>query len=376
MEQKDYLLNNEVLTSLINNGYESYIVGGAVRDFVLKRPINDIDIATSAKPMQIKKLFKKTLDTGIEHGTITVILNNKNYEVTTFRKEKKYINYRKPSSVIFIKNIKQDIKRRDFTINAMLQTNDLKIIDYYKGLKHCKEKIIKTVGNPNKRFKEDALRMLRAVRFSVQLGFNINKKTWEAIKKHQYLLKHISKERITQEFLKTISGEYLQYINQLQIFPLFENLLFDNLIDDSDLVLRLASIIGIPKNLELLEFLTIDKKTKYSIKMIINNIGFEKYNDKIALKKLMNLIGINNCEKVLILKKVNLDMFSSIILNREPIFISDLKITGNDLKFHEFAVEGNRIGEILDLLLSEVWNDPKKNNINDLVILANSMTHK
>ncbi len=370
MEQKNYLLNNIVIDTLLKNGFEAYFVGGAVRDYLLKRSINDIDITTSATPEKIKNLFNKTLDTGIKHGTITVIENNKNYEVTTFRKEKKYINYRHPNKVVFVKKVKQDVKRRDFTINAMLMKSDFNIIDYFKGIKHCNEKIIKTVGNPNKRFKEDALRMLRAIRFSSQLGFSIHKNTWIAIKKYEYLLKYISKERITQEFIKTIKGEYISNINQLKVFPIFNKLYFDKIVEDKDLVLLLASLINTKENLNLLDFLTIDKNTKNSIRYIINNMNFKDIEDKVALKKLINEIGIVNCEKLLILIKADLDVFSEIIINQEPIFLSDLKITGSDIIIHGISTEGKQIGEILDLLLIEVWKYPKKNELHELIKLC------
>lgn len=372
MEQKNFLLNNIVINTLLEFGFEAYFVGGAVRDYLLKRTINDIDITTNATPEQIKNLFKKTLDTGIKHGTITVIENNKNYEVTTFRKEKKYTNYRHPNKVVFVKKVKQDVKRRDFTINAMLMTSDFKIIDYFKGVKHCNEKIIKTVGNPNKRFKEDALRMLRAIRFSAQLGFNIHEDTLKAIKKYEYLLKFISRERITQEFIKTINGEYISNINQLKIFPMFNKLHYEKIVEDKDLILRLASIIYIKENLNLLDILTIDKNLKNSIRLIINTMDFNDYNNKVALKKLINEIGIVNCEKLLIIKEADLTVFSNIIINQKPIFLSDLKITGNDLITHGISTEGKQIGEILDLLLVEVWKYPEKNELHELIKLCHT----
>jgi tRNA nucleotidyltransferase (CCA-adding enzyme) len=195
-----------ILEKLHNSGFEAFYVGGAVRDYLLKREIGDIDIATSAKPDEIKQIFSKTIDVGAEHGTIIVLNNNRSFEVTTYRIEAGYDDYRRPKSVSFITSLKDDLRRRDFTINAMAMDIDGTIYDYFHGKQHLKEKVIKTVDSPSERFSEDALRMLRAVRFVSQLGFSLYPETKRAIKELVHLLNAISIERKTVEIEKLFRG--------------------------------------------------------------------------------------------------------------------------------------------------------------------------
>ncbi|MEH7224309.1 CCA tRNA nucleotidyltransferase [Bacillus sp. JJ1566] len=200
----------EILTILHNNGYEAYFVGGSVRDYLLQRPIGDIDIATSARPEQIMDMFQKTIDVGAVHGTVIVLHKGEEYEVTTFRTEEGYDDYRRPSHVEFVTSLHEDLKRRDFTMNAIAMTIDGDIIDPFGGKKAIEKKRIQTVGDPNERFFEDALRMMRAVRFSSQLSFLLYKETESAISDNASLLKKISVERITIEFEKLLSGPSCQ----------------------------------------------------------------------------------------------------------------------------------------------------------------------
>ena len=167
-----------ILQTLKNNGYEAYIVGGSIRDFIIGTNVpKDYDIATNALPEEIIKYFEKTIPTGIKHGTVTVMLNGQGYEVTTYRIDGEYIGNRKPAVVTFVSNLKQDLSRRDFTINALAYNEEQGVIDYFYGIKDLENKIIRAVGEPNKRFQEDALRMLRAIRFASCLDFLIEEKT-------------------------------------------------------------------------------------------------------------------------------------------------------------------------------------------------------
>ena len=193
-----------IIDIFYKNNYEAFMVGGCVRDSLLGLVPKDYDIATSALPNVTQSLFKKTIPTGIQHGTITVVLDNESLEVTTYRTEGKYINNRCPESVEFISNIKDDLSRRDFTVNAIAYNNKDGLIDYFNGIEDIKNKIIRTVGNPNKRFQEDALRMLRAIRFSCQLGFKIEENTYLAIKANYKLIKKISIERVRDELCKIL----------------------------------------------------------------------------------------------------------------------------------------------------------------------------
>ena len=197
----------DILKIFNRNGYEAYFVGGCVRDYLLGEEFSDIDITTNALPEEVKRIFRKSIDTGIQHGTVTILVNGEGYEVTTFRTEDEYTNHRAPEKVEFVSNLREDLDRRDFTINAMALDSNGKLYDYHKGESDLTCKVIKTVNNPNDRFYEDALRMLRAFRFSSKLGFEIEKDTLEAIKKNAELIKFVSIERIVNEFKKLLSGK-------------------------------------------------------------------------------------------------------------------------------------------------------------------------
>ena len=193
-----------IISKLEQAGYEAYAVGGCVRDTLLGRKPQDWDITTSAKPFQIKALFKKTIDTGIQHGTVTVMLDHIGYEVTTYRIDGEYEDNRHPKKVEFTDNLKLDLERRDFTINAMAYNDKRGLVDEFGGIKDLEDGIIRCVGNPGQRFDEDALRMLRAVRFAGQLGFEIEEKTRAAIMQRAKHLENISAERIRVELTKLI----------------------------------------------------------------------------------------------------------------------------------------------------------------------------
>lgn len=198
----------DIVKKLRASGHEAFIAGGAVRDALLKRPIKDIDIATSAKPAQVRKLFPKTIPTGEKHGTITVRLNSLNYEVTTFRREGKYLDARHPSKVTFLKSAEEDAKRRDFTINAMFYDPDKKqVIDYVNGIADLSHQKIRFVGDAEKRIREDALRLLRAVRFSATLDFGLERGVQKTIKANAKLITKISAERIKQELDRIMLSE-------------------------------------------------------------------------------------------------------------------------------------------------------------------------
>ena len=197
----------DILKRFNQNGYEAYFVGGCVRDYLLGEDFSDIDITTNALPDEVKKVFRKSIDTGIQHGTVTILVNGDSYEVTTFRTEEDYANHRSPEKVEFVSNLREDLDRRDFTINAMALDYNGKLFDYHNGDNDLSSKIIRTVNNPNERFYEDALRMLRAFRFSSKLGFEIENNTLDAIKKNAELIKFVSIERIVNEFKKLLSGK-------------------------------------------------------------------------------------------------------------------------------------------------------------------------
>lgn len=196
-----------VLEEIEQAGFEAYFVGGSVRDHILGLPIHDVDIATSAYPEEIKKIFKRTIDTGIQHGTVTVLLNDASYEITTFRTESGYQDYRRPDKVTFVRSLADDLKRRDFTINALAVDLNGNVIDKFDGLKDLDKKIIRAVGQAEARFHEDALRMMRAVRFQAQLNFQIETQTAQAVADNAPLLSKIAIERIREEFVKLLLSQ-------------------------------------------------------------------------------------------------------------------------------------------------------------------------
>lgn len=270
-------------------GYEAYFVGGCVRDFLLGYEFSDIDITTNALPEEVKKIFRKSIDTGIQHGTVTILVNGESYEVTTFRTEDDYIDHRTPEKVEFVSNLRDDLDRRDFTINAMALDSNGKLYDYHCGEKDLRNKIIKTVNNPNERFFEDALRMLRAFRFSSKLGFEIEKNTLKAIKNNAELIKFVSIERIVNEFRKLLTGKGNK--------PSLELLLDSKLNNYIPFLDEISNIIDF-SNYTFCQSLYILSN--------INDISFEK------LKELK--LSNKEIKQVKIYEKINKDFISNIPL--------------------------------------------------------------
>ena len=202
----------QIIETLEQHGYEGYAVGGCVRDSILGRIPNDWDITTSAKPEQVKRIFRRTVDTGIEHGTVTVLIGKDGFEVTTYRVDGLYEDGRHPKEVTFTSRLEEDLKRRDFTINAMAYNDDERLVDAFGGMRDLNYHLIRCVGDPKERFSEDALRILRAVRFSAQLAFPIEPETAEAIKSLAPNLEKISAERIQAELVKLLVSDHPERI--------------------------------------------------------------------------------------------------------------------------------------------------------------------
>lgn len=196
-----------VLQQIEQAGYEAYFVGGCVRDTILGDHIHDIDIATSAYPSEIKQIFKRTVDTGIEHGTVMILDHGKGYETTTFRTENGYQDFRRPDHVTFVRSLSEDLKRRDFTINALAMKENGEVVDLFDGLSDLKKHLIKAVGDPEARFHEDALRMMRAVRFASKLDFDIDPQTLQGVTDNASLLIKIAVERTQVEMEKLLLGQ-------------------------------------------------------------------------------------------------------------------------------------------------------------------------
>ncbi|ELC8467113.1 CCA tRNA nucleotidyltransferase [Clostridium perfringens] len=406
-----------ILEKFNSNGFEAFIVGGCVRDSLLNKKPQDYDITTNAFPEKIEELFDKTIPTGIKHGTVTVLMDKNPYEVTTYRVDGEYLNNRKPKDVKFVSNIEEDLSRRDFTINAMAYSPYLGFKDCFNGKEDLKNKLIRCVGNPDKRFSEDALRMLRAIRFSCQLNFKIEKLTAESIRKNFKLIKNISMERIQSEFTKIIlsndpdrglmllrklgfSDFLVEEFKNLKLINCYD--LYDDIHDTYGLInslpkklhVRLAGLFYKVFNSEnaVGKCRTILKKLKYDNNTIndtcnlvenINNISCSMTRKK--LKLLINSVGTENIFDLLDLQKSYLSYMdeydtecidilknrvSDILASKEPIFIKDLAITGNDLITELNFKPGKNIGVILNFLLENVMQTPELNNKEDLLNLS------
>ena len=197
-----------VIKELMDQGFEAYAVGGCVRDSILGRQPEDWDITTSARPEQVKQIFPRTVDTGIEHGTVTVLIDKETFEVTTYRVDGEYEDHRHPREVTFTASLEEDLKRRDFTINAMAYNPETGLVDIFHGIEDLEQGVIRCVGAPEARFDEDALRILRAIRFSAQLGFRIDEATQRAMSGKAADLKEVSAERIRVELVKLLISKH------------------------------------------------------------------------------------------------------------------------------------------------------------------------
>lgn len=406
-----------ILEKFNSNGFEAFIVGGCVRDSLLNKKPQDYDITTNAFPEKIEELFDKTIPTGIKHGTVTVLIDKNPYEVTTYRVDGEYLNNRKPKDVKFVSNIEEDLSRRDFTINAMAYSPYLGFKDCFNGKDDLKNKLIRCVGDPDKRFSEDALRMLRAIRFSCQLNFKIEKLTAESIRKNFKLIKNISMERIQSEFTKIIlsndpdkglmllrklgfSDFLIEEFKSLKLINCYD--VYDDIHDTYGLInslpkklhVRLAGLFYKVFNSEnaVEKCRTILKKLKYDNNTIndtcnlvenINNISCNMTRKK--LKLLINSVGTENIFDLLDLQKSYLSYMDEydtecidilknrvydILASKEPIFIKDLAITGNDLITELNYKPEKNIGVILNFLLENVMQTPELNNKEDLLNLS------
>ncbi|KWW11323.1 hypothetical protein AS888_01975 [Peribacillus simplex] len=237
-----FLKSVPILEKIEQAGFEAYFVGGSVRDYILGRAINDVDIATSATPLEIKEVFPNTADIGIDHGTVLAITPSGTYEITTFRTEGGYSDFRRPDSVQFVRSLTEDLQRRDFTMNAIAMDKGGNIIDPFNGRRDLSEQRIITVGNPHERFHEDALRMMRALRFVSQLGFELDHDTFHSLQVNAPIIGKIAVERILVEFEKLMAGTY----KKRAIALLLESGLYQYLPKLSDKKDHLKNVLNLP----------------------------------------------------------------------------------------------------------------------------------
>ena len=397
-----------IIHTIEEHGFKAYAVGGCIRDSILGRTPDDWDITTSAVPQQVKSFFRRTIDTGIVHGTVTVMVDKTGYEVTTYRIDGEYEDGRHPKSVEFSDRLVDDLCRRDFTINAMAYNETDGFVDEFDGLGDLNAKIIRCVGEPKLRFTEDALRMMRAIRFSAQLGFTIHADTWNAIRELAPSISKISMERVHVELGKTLMSAHPDYVAKYSEAGLFEPILpvIDNALKSRYNKKILAILRYVPDNIYLryaalfitstpdeaamtLRALKMDNKTIETVSKLVELSKIDIDETEPAVRAALNkygrdflplwhelmmaviqasedITGISNPAKIkhlLTLKRLATD-----ILARGDCFtIKDLDISGNDLI--EYGLQGHEIGDTLKALLDIVIENPKLNDKATLIAM-------
>ncbi len=376
-----------IISRLEENGHRADIVGGPVRDFLRGVIPHDYDITTSATPDEIKSAFSncKTVDTGIKHGTVTVVLDKEPYEITTYRIDGDYLDSRHPESVSFTKNIAEDLARRDFTVNAISFNPRDGITDLYGGREDIEKKIIRAVGDPEKRFSEDALRILRGLRFSATLGFEIEEKTAEALRNKSCLLKNISAERIYTEWKKLLSGDFAydvikEFSDVIAVFiPELENLkLPEKTRFAKEFLIREAQIFALSSKTPDTDFesamlrLKTDTATRTLGIKILENTGKYTLNTLgdagIMLMHLGKEAALATAELDIALGKSNEEekaLIEEYIDKKLPYRLADLAVSGEDIT--ALGIKGKQIGDTLALLLSLVAAGKLLNDKNILI---------
>lgn len=378
------------LNTIEANGFECFCVGGAIRDLILGKTPFDFDITTNAAPEDIIKIFEHTVPTGIKHGTVTVIIDGHNIEVTTYRSEGGYSDHRSPDTVGFISTVEDDVKRRDFTMNAILYNPKTNVYDPQNGLKDIENRLIRAVGVASTRFNEDALRIMRAFRFSAQLGFDLEAETLAAALKLNSSVEFLSRERIFSELKKIVESEF-PYKADL----LFKNGAFEflglkvktslNVIStlDNDFSLRFSSLCFNnsldPKR--ILKELKADNETINECEKIVGILKSPIPKNRYDLKLTLNRFGLDTFQKILNGGKKLLEnpiecqsMLTAIKDADEPYKIQQLKINGNDLL--KLGFKGETIGTVLSDLLDKVMMSPSLNLHDELIKLATEYSDK
>ncbi len=385
----------QILQTLHTAGYEAYIVGGCVRDFILNREPQDWDITTSALPEQIKALFPHTVDTGIQHGTVTVVYEKNNYEVTTYRIDGVYSDGRHPDAVSFTPNLAEDLLRRDFTMNAMAYHPQHGLQDPYGGEQDIADKQIRGVGEPAKRFQEDGLRMLRCVRFASQLGFAVEPATYTALQDNAYLIEKISVERIHEELDKLWKGAYIEQLPLLLesgLLPYIDTLFAKNLAAlQQNIIPQLKQM---PKQTALLWTVVLQKHTEEQAKAFCKKLKFDNQTmkqiliflrylwqeipkDLYAVRKQAGELGEDTMRQLLQLQAIicqaeitdTLVLLEQVLLQKDCLNLKMLAVDGKQLMAAGIPA-GKVVGETLAYLLEDVLHEPSHNTAAYLIPLA------
>lgn len=388
-----------ILKKLREAGFEGYCVGGCVRDSILGRTPEDWDITTSALPAEVKSLFCNTVDTGIQHGTVMVIKNGTGYEVTTYRIDGEYKDGRHPEKVEFTRSLEEDLKRRDFTINAFAYNEEKGVVDLFKGIDDLNHSRIKTVGDPDERFSEDALRIMRAIRFAAQLSFAIEEKTFEAIRRHSVNLSHVSMERIRVEFEKTLLSKNPDMVDKFFEMEMGEYIVpgfaekcahFDKELslclnkegdlDKESLKYLLLAVflkkLSFEESRTVLRTMKYDNKTRDMVSLILRHKDADILADPISVKRNLNVMGepvfaLTLAYKEAAWKKEKNEpglhkvksirqIVNEIKTNKEPYSLAQLAVNGKDLIETGFS-QGAEVGKELMRLLNIVIEKPELN---------------
>lgn len=398
-----------IISELENHEYEAFAVGGCIRDSLLGRTPNDWDITTSAKPEEVKEIFHRTVDTGIKHGTVTVLIGKKSFEITTYRVDGAYTDGRHPESVRYSKYLKEDLRRRDFTINAFAYNDEVGLRDEFYGFRDMEWKIIRAVGNAEDRFSEDALRMMRAIRFAAQLGFNIELNTYNAIIKLAPNIKKVSAERIQVELTKTLMSDHPEVTIEYAKTGLFVEILpvlYDTLSGISAhktlellkyvprmVIMRYAALLRYrtPEEArDVLRKLKLDNFTINTVTKLVeyqNDINDVIEENDISVREAIHKYGTDLLELMFVFaeadgrmkreytgfnsrgRNVHLKtikkLYDEILERGDCVDLKGLAVNGSDLM--ELGIVGEQIGETLNWLLHIVMENPALNNKNTLI---------
>lgn len=398
-----------IISELESHEYEAFAVGGCIRDSLLGRTPNDWDITTSAKPEEVKGIFHRTVDTGIKHGTVTVLIGKKSFEITTYRVDGAYTDGRHPESVRYSKYLKEDLRRRDFTINAFAYNDEVGLRDEFYGFRDMEWKIIRAVGNAEDRFSEDALRMMRAIRFAAQLGFNIELNTYNAIIKLAPNIKKVSAERIQVELTKTLMSDHPEVTIEYAKTGLFVEILpvlYDTLSGISAqktlellkyvprmVIMRYAALLRYRTPEEaryVLRKLKLDNFTINTVTKLVeyqNDINDVIEENDISVREAIHKYGTDLLELMFVFaeadgrmkreytgfnsrgRNVHLKtikkLYDEILERGDCVDLKGLAVNGSDLM--ELGIVGEQIGETLNWLLHIVMENPALNNKNTLI---------
>lgn len=376
-----------VLDKLGENGYEAYIVGGCVRDALLGLTPHDYDVTTSAKPEEVIAIFDHTVPTGIKHGTVTVIVENEPVEVTTFRTEGEYSDSRRPDSVEFVSNLKEDLSRRDFTVNAFAYCQKTGLKDYFGGMEDLQNKILRAVGDPEKRFREDALRILRLFRFASQLDFEIESGTYTAALNLSGTLENISRERIFVEILKAITGKKPESlaplinvgglkISRIEKSPDFDSL--QKLKNNENLCLFAFLYETSDDPLAVLRELKSSNAHRQYTRNLLNlcELPLPKTKEDIKNALFLSTPGtVTDWIFYLKAKGQNTDtsekLLEEVLNNNEPYSVPHLAIDGNTLR--ALGYKGREVGDRLEILRKAVIENPDCNKKEILLEILKSL---